>query len=222
MEVGVRVEYNGSNGIIDKISKNEDTNKPAYTIRYDDGETQCVEFDGCDKLKVISEGESLFMSWVKAATAEAKEPSIDEVQGILNETRWLASYKGSIKAQIREVVPSVSSFLSICPSTFLSTCLRTCLSTCVSTCRFICLSSRSAHTLVHVPLHMLTCRMQVSPHVHLCAYIQVCQAGTKAILVRIEVCVCACMRTCTCTWTHSHMHRMDRRHMLKLLSMNKG
>ena len=72
MEVGVRVEYNGRNGIIDKISKNEDTNKPAYTIRYDDGETQCVEFDGCDKLKVISEGESLFMSWVKAATAETK------------------------------------------------------------------------------------------------------------------------------------------------------
>jgi hypothetical protein len=48
-----------------------------------------------------SEGRTLFEEWTAAPTAE-KERLIDVVAQILNETRWIASYKGSIKAQIRE------------------------------------------------------------------------------------------------------------------------
>jgi hypothetical protein len=48
-------------------------------------------------------GETLFHTWMAATAPEVKEALIDEVQGILDETRWLSSYKGSIKAQIRQV-----------------------------------------------------------------------------------------------------------------------
>jgi hypothetical protein len=51
------------------------------------------------------EGRSLFEEWTAASTAE-KETLIDAVEQILHETRWLASYKGSIKAQIRETCQS--------------------------------------------------------------------------------------------------------------------
>jgi hypothetical protein len=46
-------------------------------------------------------GLSLFDRW-RIAPTEEKERLIDAVAQILHETRWLASYKGSIKAQIRE------------------------------------------------------------------------------------------------------------------------
>ncbi len=48
-------------------------------------------------------GKTLFEEWVSEPSTERKEPLIDEVEEILNETRWLASYKGSIKAQVRDV-----------------------------------------------------------------------------------------------------------------------
>jgi serine/threonine protein kinase len=51
-------------------------------------------------------GLSLFDRWRMAPTEEDKERLIDTVQAILSETRWLASYKGSIKAQIREACQS--------------------------------------------------------------------------------------------------------------------
>jgi hypothetical protein len=41
-----------------------------------------------------------------APTQEERERLIDAVELILYETRWLASYKGSIKAQIREACQS--------------------------------------------------------------------------------------------------------------------
>jgi serine/threonine protein kinase len=48
-------------------------------------------------------GHTLFETWQLASTHEAKERWIDEVQSIILETRWWASYKGAVKAQIREV-----------------------------------------------------------------------------------------------------------------------
>ncbi len=52
-----------------------------------------------------SEGRTLFEEWITAPPAE-KETLIDAVEQILHETRWLASYRGSIKAQIRETCQS--------------------------------------------------------------------------------------------------------------------
>jgi hypothetical protein len=52
-----------------------------------------------------SEGRTLFERWMAAPPAE-KETLIDAVEQILHETRWLASYRGSIKAQIRETCQS--------------------------------------------------------------------------------------------------------------------
>jgi serine/threonine protein kinase len=49
---------------------------------------------------------SLFDRWRMAPTEEERERLIDAVELILYETRWLASYKGSIKAQIREACQS--------------------------------------------------------------------------------------------------------------------
>jgi serine/threonine protein kinase len=48
----------------------------------------------------------LFDRWRMAPTEEERERLIDAVEAILHETRWLASYKGSIKAQIREACQS--------------------------------------------------------------------------------------------------------------------
>jgi hypothetical protein len=52
-----------------------------------------------------SEGRTLFEEWTAAPPPE-KETLIDVVEQILHETRWLASYRGSIKAQIRETCQS--------------------------------------------------------------------------------------------------------------------
>jgi len=52
-----------------------------------------------------SEGRTLFEEWT-AAPAAAKETLIDAVEHLLHETRWMASYKGSVKAQIRETCQS--------------------------------------------------------------------------------------------------------------------
>ncbi len=52
-----------------------------------------------------SEGRTLFEEWT-AAPPSGKEALIDVAEQILNETRWLASYRGSIKAQIRETCQS--------------------------------------------------------------------------------------------------------------------
>jgi serine/threonine protein kinase len=52
-----------------------------------------------------SRGQTLFEEWTAAPVGE-KETIIDAVQKILHETRWLASYRGSIKAQIRETCQS--------------------------------------------------------------------------------------------------------------------
>jgi ABC-type branched-subunit amino acid transport system substrate-binding protein/serine/threonine protein kinase len=49
-----------------------------------------------------ADGLTLFDRWRAAPTAQEKEALVDAVQAILHETRWLSSYKGSIKAQIRE------------------------------------------------------------------------------------------------------------------------
>jgi serine/threonine protein kinase len=49
---------------------------------------------------------TLFDRWKAAPTEQEKEALVDAVQTILEETRWLASYKGSIKAQIRETCQS--------------------------------------------------------------------------------------------------------------------
>ena len=50
-------------------------------------------------------GKTLFATWISAST-EDKEALVNEVERILRETRWLSSYKGSIKAQIRQVCQS--------------------------------------------------------------------------------------------------------------------
>ncbi len=52
-----------------------------------------------------SEGRTLFEKWMAAPPAE-KEKLIDSVENTLHETLWLASYKGSIKAQIRDACQS--------------------------------------------------------------------------------------------------------------------
>jgi hypothetical protein len=52
-----------------------------------------------------SEGRTLFEQWIVAPVTE-KERLIDVVEQVLHETRWLASYMGSIKAQIRETCQS--------------------------------------------------------------------------------------------------------------------
>jgi serine/threonine protein kinase len=51
---------------------------------------------------IRANGMTLFSTW-KSASTEDRETLIDEVQEILHETRWLSSYKGSIKAQVRQV-----------------------------------------------------------------------------------------------------------------------
>ena len=48
-------------------------------------------------------GHTLFETWQLASSHDEKERWIDEVQSIILETRWWASYKGAVKAQIREV-----------------------------------------------------------------------------------------------------------------------
>ncbi len=52
--------------------------------------------------EVRSDGKTLFGAWAAEDSAEKREKLIDEVHAILNETRWLSSYRGAIKAQIRE------------------------------------------------------------------------------------------------------------------------
>ena len=52
-----------------------------------------------------SEGRTLFEEWT-AAPRDEKERLIDRVEQLLFETHWLDSYKGSIKAQIRETCQS--------------------------------------------------------------------------------------------------------------------
>ena len=52
-----------------------------------------------------SEGRTLFEEWT-AAPMDQKERLIDRVEQLLFETHWLDSYKGSIKAQIRETCQS--------------------------------------------------------------------------------------------------------------------
>jgi hypothetical protein len=49
---------------------------------------------------------TLFDQWKAAPTEQEKESFVDAVQKILDETRWLPSYRGSIKAQIRETCNS--------------------------------------------------------------------------------------------------------------------
>jgi hypothetical protein len=49
---------------------------------------------------------TLFDQWKAAQTEQEKDSFVDAVQTILHETRWLSSYKGSIKAQIRETCQS--------------------------------------------------------------------------------------------------------------------
>jgi serine/threonine protein kinase len=53
-----------------------------------------------------ADGVTLFDQWRAAPTAKEKEALVDAVQKILHETRWLSSYRGSIKAQIRETCQS--------------------------------------------------------------------------------------------------------------------
>jgi hypothetical protein len=53
-----------------------------------------------------ADGTTLFDRWRAAPTASEKESVVDAVQSILHETRWLSSYKGSIKAQVRETCQS--------------------------------------------------------------------------------------------------------------------
>ena len=52
-----------------------------------------------------SDGRSLFQEWTEAPM-EQKEGLIDRAERLLFETHWLASYKGSIKAQMRETCQS--------------------------------------------------------------------------------------------------------------------
>jgi serine/threonine protein kinase len=52
------------------------------------------------------DGMTLFDRWREAPTASEKDPFVDDVQALLYETRWFSSYKGSIKAQIRETCQS--------------------------------------------------------------------------------------------------------------------
>jgi serine/threonine protein kinase len=47
-------------------------------------------------------GTTLFDRWRSAPTANEKDSCVDDVEALLHETRWLSSYRGSIKAQIRE------------------------------------------------------------------------------------------------------------------------
>jgi hypothetical protein len=47
-------------------------------------------------------GMTLFDRWRSAPTANEKDSCVDDVEALLHETRWLSSYRGSIKAQIRE------------------------------------------------------------------------------------------------------------------------
>jgi hypothetical protein len=49
---------------------------------------------------------TLFDQWKAAQTVEEKDIFVDAVHKLLDETRWLSSYKGSIKAQIRETCQS--------------------------------------------------------------------------------------------------------------------
>ena len=53
-----------------------------------------------------SHGKTLFESWVTEEQCERRERLIDEVQEILAHTMWLSSYKGSVKAQIRQTCQS--------------------------------------------------------------------------------------------------------------------
>ena len=53
-----------------------------------------------------ADGLTLFDRWRAAPTASEKDSLVDAVQEILHETRWLSSYRGSIKAQIRETCQS--------------------------------------------------------------------------------------------------------------------
>jgi hypothetical protein len=53
-----------------------------------------------------ADGMTLFDQWKAAPTEQEKESFVDAVQKILDETRWLPSYRGSIKAQIRETCNS--------------------------------------------------------------------------------------------------------------------
>jgi serine/threonine protein kinase len=52
------------------------------------------------------DGKTLFMSWVKAQSQDERDAYVDEVEQILFQTMWWASYKGSVKSQIREVCQS--------------------------------------------------------------------------------------------------------------------
>jgi hypothetical protein len=52
------------------------------------------------------DGKTLFMSWVNAQSQDERAAYIDEVEQILFHTMWWASYKGSVKSQIREVCQS--------------------------------------------------------------------------------------------------------------------
>jgi hypothetical protein len=52
------------------------------------------------------DGKTLFTSWVKAQSQDERDAYIDEVEQILFHTMWWASYKGSVKSQIREVCQS--------------------------------------------------------------------------------------------------------------------
>jgi serine/threonine protein kinase len=52
---------------------------------------------------IRADGKTLFNSWAAATSPQDKEALIDLVQDILYDTRWLSSYRGSIKAQIRQV-----------------------------------------------------------------------------------------------------------------------
>ena len=49
---------------------------------------------------------TLFDQWKAARTAQERDSFVDAVETVLHETRWLSSYKGSIKAQIRETCQS--------------------------------------------------------------------------------------------------------------------